>query len=262
MKIGKTTRAFSIVAFLAGIIYCGAWFSAAAVIKKQIDRLPIEAAKNGIEIDGKFSDVSGFPFQPNIRFSGILRAPQATVVIPDLFVEGVPLPGRQIKLVMPQGARLEPGIDRNYIDSDLWSAQFMAATTVIPDPLPADETAEGLAEWRDRGGQIVINSLTLKKNSLDVRSSGVLKLDSNLQPDAQMHADVGGYEDFMIYLAAKNLVKRNQGLLAQAALSLFSRSDPASSQSYISADLAIQRQGLYFGPILLTTMPALQWQHR
>jgi hypothetical protein len=66
----------------------------------------------------------------------------------------------------------------------------------------------------------------------------------------------------MAYLAAKNLVKRKQGFLAQTALSLFSRRDPVSKQSSISADLAIQRQGLYFGPILLATMPEVQWPHR
>jgi hypothetical protein len=262
VKIRKSTRALLIAAFLAVILYCGAWFAAASVIKRQIDRLPAQAAKNGIEIEGQFSDVSGFPFHLNIHFSGILRAPKATVFIPELFAEGIPLPGRQIKLVMPQGAHLESGIDRNYIDSDLWSAQYMSATAIIPNPLPADETAEGLTVWRDRGGQIVINSLTLKKNSLDLRGRGVLRLDPNLQPDAQVHADVAGYRDFMTYLGVKGLVKRQNNVLAQAALGLFARNDPTSNQSYISADLAIQRQALYFGPILLTSLPPLKWPHR
>ncbi len=249
-------------AMIAVLLYCGAWFAGAAFIKKQIGRLPELAAKSGIEIDGKFSDISGFPLQPNLHFAGVLRAPQATVVIPELFIQGFPLPGRQVKLVMTQGAHLESGIDRNYIDSGLWSAQYIAATAVIPDPLPADGTAEGLAAWRDSGGEIIINSLTLKKNTLDVRGRGVLRLDSNLQPDAQVHADVAGYEDFMAYLAMKNIIKRRQDIFAQAALSLFARNNTANNQSYISADLAVQRQGLYFGPILLATMPPLRWQHR
>ncbi|HTK85015.1 MAG TPA: DUF2125 domain-containing protein [Patescibacteria group bacterium] len=262
MKMGKTRQAIIAAGLLAVFLYCGAWFAGAAVIRKQIHRLPELAARSGIEIDGQFSDVSGFPFQPNVHFAGSLRAPQATVIIPELFVQGFPLPGRQVKLVLPQGAHLEPGIDRNYIDSDLWSAQFMSATAIIPDPLPVDGTAEGLAEWRDRDGKITLNSVTVKKNSLDLRGRGVLKLDSNLQPDGQIHADVIGYDDFMAYLAAKNLVKRKQGFLAQTALSLFARRDPVSKQSSISADLAIQRQSLYFGPILLATMPAVQWPHR
>jgi hypothetical protein len=255
----KAALFVSAIIFCSLLTYSGAWFFMAAQIREQIAALPEQAAKNGIVIDGAFSDVSGFPFSPAVHFSGRLRAPDSTLVIPDLLARGFPLPGQTIRLTAPQGAHLEPGTNGRIVDSDLWAAQFISITGIIPSPLPRDGTIESLKIWRDEGGQIVITSFALHKETLDVKGRGVLTLDDALQPAGEVHAEIGGYEDFIGYLKRKNLIKRKQEFFVQAALGVLARTNPATGARYLAADLTLQKQELFLGPLEVLELSSVQW---
>ena len=92
-----------------------------------------------------------------------------------------------------------------------------------------------------------------------MKGRGVLTLDDTLQPSGEVHAEISGYEDFIGYLKRKDLIKRKQGFFVQAALGVLARTNPATGARYLAADLALQKQELFLGPLEILELPPVRW---
>jgi hypothetical protein len=250
-------------AVLAGILlvllggYAAGWHVLANQLGTVIPLIPQQAAQYGITVDGKFSRVKGFPFTPEIDFSGRISGPAGGLVVPQLTIQGLPLPGRTLEITMLKGAHLDSA--HGDLDSDLWSVHDLTLTCIVPPQIPREATAETLRAWRDAGGKIDIRSFSLHKETLKVEGSGTLSLDDQLQPAGNFDARIKGYNDFIGYLKNKHVVKKKQTYIIQAILGAFAKQDMSTGENYLDTALTLQTRRLSLGPLEVFTVPEVVW---
>jgi hypothetical protein len=234
-------------------LYTTAWFYAAGLIRLQLQNLYTDAARAGVTIDGAFPSISGFPGPHRVTFSGKIAAQGQTLDLPRLEIRGLFLPGRRIVIDLPQGAALEAG------NPALLSISSLTIKATIPVTIPASLQADDLLTWQRAGGQIVIDRVILKKDSLALNGTGTLSLDDNLQPTGALTAKITGAMDFLDELKQQKLMRGRDVSLAQIVLIGLSQTDKKTGEHYMQTMLSLKNQTLYVGPLSLLTLPALAW---
>ncbi len=253
-KLVTSAAALSVIGFL---IYAGLWFWMAERIRGHIDSFVADAVAEEIYITPRALGVRGFPGPHEVVFAGRIAHNGVTADIPLLRVRSLFLPGSALSAEAPQGiALLSPA------DARLWSVSSASLNGPIPETLPADFTKEGLSNWKQQGGQILIDHLAITKESLSLQGNGTLELDEALQPAGRFDARITGHIAFLQWLQTNGYVETREGLLAAAVLNGLSRHDQANDETYITATLTLQNRTLFLGPLRLASLPVIRWAWR
>ena len=258
----KTMRRALIAAALFSALiasgYSTLWFWGVHKIKAQIAGFAVTANEKGVTFTGNKPRIYGFPFTYKAAFNGrVLYGPLA-VDLPLLEIDGLFLPGHRVTIDLPESAQLSaPDIDKN-----IWSVDRLSVRLTIPESLPAAFTIEDLRAWRESKNALTIDEFHLQKKQLDVRGSGSLTLDGQLQPAGDFNIRATGHIQFLSWLKEQELLDIKGALLAGSVLAGLSKYDQETGDPYLEGNLSLQSQTVFLGPLRLFSLPALQWPWR
>ncbi len=112
-----------------------------------------------------------------------------------------------------------------------------------------DQTA--IEAWRDQGGALDIQELTVRWGESKLSSSGTLSLDPETRPIGAFTAKITGYNTILAAMADAGRFDRKSLKTAGFALNLLAKEDEQGKR-FLNVPLTLQEGGLYLGPIFLT----------
>ncbi|HVC57684.1 MAG TPA: DUF2125 domain-containing protein [Stellaceae bacterium] len=125
--------------------------------------------------------------------------------------------------------------------------------------VPAEPLRRAAMAWRDAGGTLDLDHLTLHWGDLRITGSGTLALDAELQPVGGFSGAIGGYPQLMTALVAAGRMRAGDARLAGLALALMSRTGP-DGRPEIATSFTIQDGQMYLGPAKLGPVPRIPWK--
>ena len=245
-----------VTSILVITVYTGLWLWMAGYVRAQFDKYLEEAREKNITITTRSINVRGYPFTHEVRFSGRVAMDGVVAEIPALHVRSLFIPGKPIRIEIPQGLSIvEPA------DSAIWSLDRLLIESVIPASLPGALTHEDMTAWKQAGGELVLNNFELRKKELQIIGNGTLGLDDTLQPTGLVNARVTGHLAFLMWLQQNGYVDTRQGILATTILRGLSKTDDENN-NYMDVALTLQNRTLFVGPLRVTEVPAIVWGWR
>jgi hypothetical protein len=124
-----------------------------------------------------------------------------------------------------------------------------------PPPVQWDDM--GLKAWREAGGSVNVNTLSLQWGQLAVSGNGTLALDKEMQPEGAFTAHLSGFEQALDSLAAAGWIKLSAASIAKLALGIASHPGPDGKPS-VDTPLTIQNRHISAGAIKLGQVPELK----
>jgi hypothetical protein len=134
------------------------------------------------------------------------------------------------------------------------SVPTLQGAATLTNPLP--QGLDGLAAWRDDGGTVTLDAVTIVWGPLDARGSGTLTLDKDMRPLGAFAAEIRGFNGTIDALVRANLVRPNAALTAKIALGLLAKRDDDGIQ-VLKAPISAQDGRLYVGPVALLRLSPL-----
>lgn len=244
------------VVVLLCAVYCGAWLAFKKAGDAEIDRLMADAARQGIVISGPAPRIEGFPFKPHVTLTEGIKARNAQASFSSMTLSGFPLPGMPITVEFPGGVIGWEDGGRESIALD-----YLSITVRGTWHLPSSTHEAAIRAWRDAGGKLDIIDSFVMYEDMELRAAGTLSLDDALQPEGTLTSRTKGYAAFIQKLTEDGRIKPIAGIALLAALNNFAQPDPDAEDGEMIAELpvTIRDRGLYVGPVLLETLPAIVW---
>ncbi|NCC21465.1 MAG: DUF2125 domain-containing protein [Alphaproteobacteria bacterium] len=243
------------VLVLLALFWSVFWWIAAREIRDQAESLRASVASDGYDVYGAPVSVGGFPGPHEVRFSGGLRGFGLNVEVPLLVAEGFFMPGQEVFVTLPGGARLLEPSDPH----GLWRLKSAVVSFIIPEHIPAELTAPHMKAWQEAGGTLDITGFDIKREDLAVTGKGVVRLDPDLQPEGRIALEMTGHLKFLETLKNAGLINPNQVMLVGALLAAASKPAPETGELMLSADLIVQDRTLTIGPARVGSLPAIEW---
>jgi len=122
---------------------------------------------------------------------------------------------------------------------------------------PAAWDSAGIKAWREAGGAVNLNALSLQWGQLGLSGNGTVALDKDMQPEGAFTAHLTGYEQAIDSLAAAGWIKLSAASIAKLALGIASHPGPDGKLS-VDTPLTIQNRRISAGAIKLGQMPELK----
>lgn len=116
-----------------------------------------------------------------------------------------------------------------------------------------------LGQWRDDGGTLEIDKLTLDWPPLSLEGTGTAALDSHLQPMVSSNCTIAGLAPALDQLAERRVLGRQDAAIAKLVLGALAKKG-ADGRPVVSLPLTIQNRVLTIGPLALLTLPEIAWQ--
>ena len=126
---------------------------------------------------------------------------------------------------------------------------------VLPGPL-----ADTLAIWRDAGGTLEVDRLTLAYGPLTLEASGTVALDTGLQPQAAFSARAEGVFEAVEALRERRVIEIGDALAARLALTALFKTPEGGGAAYLQVPLSIQERTVYAGSVALMRLPRVRWR--
>ena len=116
-----------------------------------------------------------------------------------------------------------------------------------------------LAAWRESGGRMLIDRLSLEWGPLAVQATGTVTLDAALQPQANLTANVRGFLETVDALVAAGMVEAEQSGLIKAGLALLAGAPDSDGVATLTAPLSLNGGRLFLGPLQIAQLPPVVW---
>jgi hypothetical protein len=129
----------------------------------------------------------------------------------------------------------------------------------VKGAIPAAPPRQAAAAWRDSGGTMELDRLTLRWGRIAITGSGTLALDRDLQPIGGFSGAVEGYEDLMAALVATGRMRPGDARLARVALAMLAKAGP-DGRPEIATSFTIQNGEMFLGPAKLGPAPKINWE--
>jgi hypothetical protein len=130
--------------------------------------------------------------------------------------------------------------------------------THLAGSLSGGPVKQSLAVWRDDGGTLEIDTLSIEWPPLALSGKGTLALDRDLQPILASSCNVRGLLKAIDALTSSGVVRPQDAGFAKLAFGLLMKTDKDGTQS-LSVPLTVQNRQLSVGPAKLLELPALVW---
>jgi hypothetical protein len=139
------------------------------------------------------------------------------------------------------------------------NVEELALGLTVKGALPSGNLARSIAAWRDDGGTIELDNLTLKWDGLDATATGTMALDQDLQPIGGFSGAIEGYDRILEALVRAGRMRPGDAGLAQLALTLLATAGP-DGRPQIATSFTIQNGEMFLGPARLGPAPRLAWK--
>ncbi|NNG04884.1 MAG: DUF2125 domain-containing protein [Inquilinus sp.] len=133
------------------------------------------------------------------------------------------------------------------------------ADVVVTGPVPAAPHRSALAAWRDDGGTVEIERLTLRWGPVSVEATGTVTLDAALQPRGTLNARIQGFLEAVDALVEAGIVAAKDAGLVKAGLTLLAGAPGPDGVATLTAPLALENRRLFLGPIQLGEIQPIVW---
>lgn len=118
---------------------------------------------------------------------------------------------------------------------------------------------DALGGWRDAGGTLDVSRLQISYGPFEVRSTGTVSLDGNLQPIGAFTAQAEGFFAFIDALWRRGTVRGRDAVTAKAVLGAMIKKPKAGMRPSINLAITVQNRVLYGGPVPLWRFPVVDW---
>lgn len=135
----------------------------------------------------------------------------------------------------------------------------MTVRAAIMGAVPAPPGQQTLAAWRDAGGTLEVERLTLDWSPLKLSASGTLALDHALQPIGALTTQLSGHAALLDRLTAMGWVQPQDARIAGIAFGLLEKPG-ADGKPVLKAPVTVQDGYLFIGPARLAPMPRIVWR--
>lgn len=119
--------------------------------------------------------------------------------------------------------------------------------------------AERAAAWRDAGGQLRAQRVTLTWGALNLSGNATLSLDHGLQPTGSGTARVVDPSETLNALAAHGVITRRAAFAANAVLALMEHVPEGGGSPVVEIPVTVQDRTLSVGNIPLAKLPEIVW---
>ena len=118
---------------------------------------------------------------------------------------------------------------------------------------------EILANWRDGGGKVIVDSVVLHGNPLAISGGGNIYLDKNMQPAGRLTAKITGLLPTINRFRDAGLIRDSDAVVAKMTLAAFSQKTD-DGRSFLNLGVEVKENIIYLGPIAIGKLPPLKWQ--
>ena len=174
--------------------------------------------------------LSGQPVELRLTFADLVAQPDA-----------LPVPIAALDLTATQPAEPPAG----HTDTGL-SVSLTATGVQLPEEAPG-----ALGRRVDR------DSLKLDWGPLKLAMNGTLALDSTLQPQAALTAEVRGFQ--AVLDALQGFFRPKELALARTMLGMLARPVEPGGEPVLTAPVTVQNRSLFLGPLKVAALPAVVW---
>ena len=193
----------------------------------------------------------------------------------DLIFEEASVGRLAAQRVVAEAVRLAPGRVGHRVPSLSLTLEADGLTLPVPPPAGAQPlvlrlhaTAMGwpapapvkaaLAAWRDDGGTVELNDVSLRGASVEAAASGTFALDGSMQPLFAGTLTTGDSTGMLGALADSGVLDKGAAAVASLALGALSHRLPDGSRQ-TDLPLSVQNRTLSLGPLPLAHLPQLSW---
>lgn len=125
--------------------------------------------------------------------------------------------------------------------------------------VPPGDLVPALGAWRDDGGTVEIDRLTLDWRPLSLTAEGTLALDAEMQPMMAMTASIRGFLELVDALTRQGMVKAKDAQTAKLVLGLMAKAPPEGGPPALQVPVTVQEGKLSVGPAVLGKVPPIPW---
>ncbi len=125
--------------------------------------------------------------------------------------------------------------------------------------IPAAPARQAAAAWRDSGGTLELDHVTVRWGSLTISGSGTVALNADLQPIGGFSGAIEGYDELLKALVAAGRMRAGDARLAQLALGMLAKAG-RDGRPEIATSFTIQNGEMYLGPAKLGKAPRIVWE--
>lgn len=195
--------------------------------------------------------------------------------------QGPTLTGREIVLYLPEGRLFVAQLRARLPEAAAATLSADAFGVVLPPPeaqwplgariaaISAEATLRGaipagpsparaLAAWRDRGGALSVERVSLVWGPLTLRGAATLGLDPALQPRGEATAVLGGYAATVDRLVGAGVLARGPAALLRLGLAAASRPGEGGER-VVDIALALEDRTLSVARIPVARLPPVMW---
>ncbi len=126
-------------------------------------------------------------------------------------------------------------------------------------PMPKILKSRPLMAWRDAGGTVEIERAEVIHGPLNLKTSGTMALDGNLQLVGAFSAQIQGIFDVINVLRDRGAIKPKVALTARFVLGALSKRPSTGGRPRLDVALSIQNQKVYVGPLAIMKLPTIHW---
>lgn len=177
-------------------------------------------------------------------------------------LQAAPPPSPAAPLIVAMAAQ---NIDLPGVPDGLLAPTVDAVTLdiAVTGPLPAGPSQAALALWRDAGGLVTIERFALDWGALSVEASGIMTLDRDLQPEAELSTAIRGFQEALSAIQRAGLLPPTQAALFGVGLTVMAGPPDEQGVATLRAPLTIEDRRVQIGGVgLPVRLPRIDWPQR
>lgn len=245
----------AVIGFLF-IAYSLFWFVIAGSLKEGIAGFEEDIAEQGYRLTDGEARVSGFPRLHKIVFSGNIKGEDGLdILVPDLEIKGMFLPGWEISISFPEGVKLLSSDD----EYELFHLNKVFLSFIVPETVPAEVTYPNMKLWHEENGKLDITELLIRSETTSLLGTGRISLDERLQPALDADVTISGISDYLEKLRTADAISDSKFRIANAIISAIGQKDENTGKIRIETTVSVENQKLFIGPLRVASLPVVQW---
>jgi len=131
---------------------------------------------------------------------------------------------------------------------------FNLSAKIMGDIDRTIDVKQALSLWREEGGKITVDRIAMNWGPSTLAGYGTLVLDEEMQPAANLTAQVTAFNPIVDVLNQAHLIRERDATMARLVIG---RQMPRSGAGNLS--LSLRSGTVYVGPLALTQVPLIEW---